>query len=253
MHDNQSQARVGILSDFVVEVKNLSKNYGDLKAVNDISFGVSKGEIFGILGPNGAGKTTTLEILEGLRKPTSGNIRILGKYLPASSKAIKQQIGVQLQASSFFDYLTTKETLDVFGSFYKHKTDSSTLIKEVSLESKAKTYVINLSGGQKQRLAIAKALINDPELIFLDEPTTGLDPQARRNLWDLIELIRTKGKSLILTTHYMDEAEYLCDRVAIMDEGKIKDIETPQNLIKKQGVKNLEEVFLSHTGKSLRE
>lgn len=241
------------MDDFIVEVNNLSKHYGKVTAVDDISFNVTKGEIFGILGPNGAGKTTTLEILEGLRKPTAGLIKVLGKDLPAHRKAIKQQIGVQLQASSFFDYLTTTETLNLFGSFYKHAINSNTLIQEVSLEPKAKTYVNNLSGGQKQRLAIAKALVNDPELIFLDEPTTGLDPQARRNLWDLIKAIQAKGKTLILTTHYMDEAEVLCDRVAIMDEGKIRETDAPKDLIISHNVKNLEEVFLAHTGKSLRE
>lgn len=241
------------LNNLVVEVTNLSKYYGEVKAVDEISFKVKSGEVFGILGPNGAGKTTTLEILEGLRKPTSGLIKVLGKDLPAHRKAIKQKIGVQLQASSFFDYLTTTETLNLFASFYKEALDSETLIKEVSLEPKAKTFVNDLSGGQKQRLAIAKALVNDPELIFLDEPTTGLDPQARHNLWDLIKAIQVKGKTLIMTTHYMDEAEVLCDRVAIMDEGKIKEIDTPKELIKRHNVKNLEEVFLAHTGKSLRE
>lgn len=222
----------------VVEVKNLTKKYGDFKAVDNISFEVKKGEIFGILGPNGAGKTTTLEILEGLRKATSGNLKVLGFDIKNQSKELKEKIGVQLQSTAFFDFLSCKETLNLFGSFYNKSVESKKLLEEVSLMQKSSDYVNNLSGGQKQRLSIAMALVNDPELIFLDEPTTGLDPQARRSLWDLISGIRKKGRTVILTTHYMEEAEYLCDRVAIMDEAKIKDIDSPRGLIKKLKAEN---------------
>lgn len=217
----------------VIEVHNLGKYYGDLKAVDDISFETKKGEIFGILGPNGAGKTTTLEILEGLRKPSAGDIKVLGIDVTSRPKEIKQRIGVQLQSTAFFDFLTCEETLNLFGGFYKSAKESSQLLEEVSLTPKANAYVNNLSGGQKQRLSIALALVNNPELIFLDEPTTGLDPQARRRLWDLIGTIKKSGVTIVLTTHYMEEAEYLCDRLAIMDEAKIKDIDTPRGFIRK--------------------
>lgn len=237
----------------VIEVKELSKYYGDLKAVDDISFETKKGEIFGILGPNGAGKTTTLEILEGLRKPSSGQIKVLGFDVASHIKEIKQRIGIQLQSTAFFDFLTCEETLTLFGSFYKNSKSSSQLLDTVSLTPKAKTYVNNLSGGQKQRLAIALALVNDPELIFLDEPTTGLDPQARRKLWDVIGAIKEQEKTIILTTHYMEEAEHLCDRVAIMDKAKIKDIDSPKNFVKKLNKPKLEDVFLHYTGKHLRD
>jgi len=222
----------------VIEVNNLSKHYGTLKAVDNISFTVYQGEVFGILGPNGAGKTTTLEMLEGLREPTAGQINILGLDLKQQTNELKQKIGVQLQATSFFDFLTCKETLDLFGSFYRRAVKSELLLQEVALEQKADSYVTSLSGGQKQRLSIAMALVNDPEIVFLDEPTTGLDPQARRSLWELVGNIKSKGKTVILTTHYMEEAEYLCDRVAIMDEGKIKDIDTPRGLIQKLAAEN---------------
>ncbi|PIZ00978.1 hypothetical protein COY62_00600 [bacterium (Candidatus Howlettbacteria) CG_4_10_14_0_8_um_filter_40_9] len=222
----------------IIEVKNLTKKYGNFKAVDNISFEVKKGEIFGILGPNGAGKTTTLEMLESLRTPTSGIVKVLGFDVSTNAHEIKERIGVQLQATAFFDFLSCEETLDLFGSFYDEAQKSSKLLEEVSLMPKAKTFVNDLSGGQKQRLSIAMALVNSPELIFLDEPTTGLDPQARRNLWDLIDAIRKGGKTIILTTHYMEEAEYLCDRVAIMDEAKIKDIDSPRGLIRKLKAEN---------------
>lgn len=221
-------------------VKNLSKHYGSLKAVDNISFAVQQGEVFGILGPNGAGKTTTLEMLEGLREPTAGEITVLGLNVNVKHNLnqLKQKVGVQLQATSFFDYLTCLETLDLFASFYPQALDSQTLLKEVVLEQKANSYVTSLSGGQKQRLSLAMALVNNPEIVFLDEPTTGLDPQARRSLWDLVNSIKEKDKTVILTTHYMEEAEYLCDRVAIMNEGQIKDIDTPRALIQKLKAEN---------------
>lgn len=251
-------------SENIIEVKNLTKRYGKLTAVNSISFEVKKGEIFGILGPNGAGKTTTLEMIEGLRPIDSGGVHIDGINVNEEPNKVKGIIGVQLQASAFFDYLKLTELLEFFGSLYHRDIDSQEILKEVELTDKAKDYVKNLSGGQKQRFSIASALVNEPRVLFLDEPTTGLDPQARRHLWDLIEQIRDKGKTVVITTHYMDEAEVLCDRVAIMDSGKIICMDAPDSLIDgliKKGFKkkkvekaaNLEDVFLDLTGKELRE
>lgn len=237
----------------IIEVQNLTKKYGDFTAVNDISFEVKAGETFGILGPNGAGKTTTLEMIEGLKKITSGNAQLAGLSVKDQTRAVKSQIGVQLQSSSFFDGLSLTELLDVFAALYGRKVDSGQLLADVQLEDKIKSRVKELSGGQKQRLSIAVALVNDPVVIFLDEPTTGLDPQARRNLWDLITSIKNRGKTMVLTTHYMEEAEILCDRIAIMDSAKIIELDTPANLLKKHGVASLEEVFLKLTGHTLRE
>jgi len=206
----------------VIEVKNLVKKYGALIAVNNISFEVKKGEIFGLLGENGAGKTTSLEIIEGLRKPTSGGITILGhKLADGCDDEIKEKIGVQLQSSAYFSFLNLFEILDLFGSFYKKHLDPIELLKMVNLENKAKSLVGDLSGGQKQRFSIVASLVNDPEIVFLDEPTTGLDPLARRNLWEIISKIKEQGKTIVLTTHYMEEAEILCDRISIMEKGKI--------------------------------
>ena len=207
--------------DKIIEVKNLTKKYGDLVAVDDISFYVEKGKILGLLGENGAGKTTTLEMIEGLRKPTSGKIKIFGKDSRSNLNSIKEKIGIQLQSTSYFKYLTLIEILDLFGSFYKKAVEPMELLKLVDLKDKAHSYVGKLSGGQKQRFSIVASLVNDPELIFLDEPTTGLDPLARRRLWELVQKIHSQGKTIILTTHYMEEAESLCDRIAIMDQGKI--------------------------------
>ena len=215
----------------VIEVKNLVKKYGDLAAVNDISFHVNKGEIFGLLGENGAGKTTTLEMAEGLRKPTSGNIKVLGHDTQSELSDIKGKIGVQLQSSAYYGFLTLIEILDLFGSFYNKQVDPDKLLEMVDLKDKAKSYVNNLSGGQKQRFSIVASLVNDPEVVFLDEPTTGLDPLARRRLWDLITQIKAQGKTIILTTHYMEEAELLCDRIAIMDKGKIVAMDETYKLI----------------------
>jgi ABC-2 type transport system ATP-binding protein len=205
----------------VLEVKNLVKKYDKLIAVNDISFDVYKGEIFGLLGENGAGKTTTLEIIEGLRKATFGKILVTGLDVRKNLPAIKQKIGVQLQSSAYYEYLKLYEILELFASFYHKKVDTDKLFRMVGLEEKKDTYVKNLSGGQKQRFSIIASLINDPEIVFLDEPTTGLDPVARRRLWEVIAKIKKEGKTIILTTHYMEEAEILCDRVAIMEKGKI--------------------------------
>jgi len=251
-------------SDNIIEVKNLTKKYGKLTAVNKISFEVKRGEIFGILGPNGAGKTTTLEMIEGLKSINSGDVLVNGINTKEDPHGVKSIIGVQLQASAFFDYLRLTELLEFFGSLYNRKVDAMEILKEIELVDKAKAYVKNLSGGQQQRFSIASALVNEPKVLFLDEPTTGLDPQARRHLWNLIEKIRDKGKTVVITTHYMDEAEVLCDRVAIMDSGKIITLDTPDNMIdvliskgvkkaKQEKMANLEDVFLDLTGKDLRE
>ncbi len=215
----------------VIEVKNLTKNYGKLKAVNNISFSVEKGEVFGLLGENGAGKTTTLEIIEGLRQATSGSVRVLGLDVKKDISEIKRRIGVQLQSSAYYNFLKLKEIVDLFGGFYNKKVDSDKLFEMVGLTSKKDQYVNSLSGGQKQRFSIIASLINDPEIVFLDEPTTGLDPVGRRNTWEIISKIKAEGKTIILTTHYMEEAEILCDRVAIMEKGKIIAMDKTHQLI----------------------
>lgn len=230
----------------IIEVKNLTKKYKDVTAVDDISFEVKKGEIFGILGPNGAGKTTTLEMIEGLRSISSGDIKVDGIDVKKETNKVKEIIGVQLQATAFFDYLNLVELLRIFGDFYHRKINAEEILEEVQLIEKKKSYAKNLSGGQKQRLSVAAALVNDPKVLFLDEPTTGLDPQARHNLWDLIRMIHQKDKTIILTTHYMEEAEYLCDRVAIMDQAKIIVLDTPLNLIKQYGKTSTIEFTTSH-------
>lgn len=217
----------------VIEVKNLVKKYDKLIAVNDISFSVKKGEIFGLLGENGAGKTTTLEMIEGLRKPTSGDIEVLGCNIKHKLNDIKEKIGIQLQSSAYYHYLTLKEILELFGSFYAKNEDPKHLLSIVNLSEKANSFVGNLSGGQRQRFSIIASLINDPEIVFLDEPTTGLDPIARRHLWDIITDIKEKGKTIILTTHYMEEAEVLCDRIAIMEKGQIVALDTTHKLIER--------------------
>lgn len=248
----------------MVEVKNLKKRYGSKQAVDGVSFTVEKGEIFGILGPNGAGKTTTLEMMETLRSIDSGSVKIDGIDVNKDPQAIKHLIGVQPQSPAFQDKTRLTEVIEMFGAAYGIKVDAMAFLRDVDLQDKAKSFVEDLSGGQKQRLSITTALVHGPKVFFLDEPTTGLDPQARRHLWELIEKVREKGISVIMTTHYMDEAEMLCDRIAVMDNGKIVAIDTPQNLIKqllKRGFKkkqevqqaNLEDVFIDLTGKDLRE
>jgi len=201
-------------------------------AVDDISFSVRRGEVFGILGPNGAGKTTTLECIEGLQEPSSGRISVLGTEIARDPNTVKERIGVQLQASAYFDYLTLTEILELFGRFYSRRVPPAELLSTVGLEDKANTTVGKLSGGQQQRFTIAATLVNDPEVVFLDEPTAGLDPQARRNLWDFVQSINSQGRTIVLTTHYMEEAEFLCDRVAIMDQGRIVTLDTPTNLVR---------------------
>lgn len=215
----------------VIQVKNLVKKYGDFTAVNGISFDVKKGEVFGLLGENGAGKTTTLEMIEGLRKPTSGEIKVLSFDIQTHLAEIKQRIGVQLQSSAYYHFLKLNEILDLFSGFYKKHSDPKKLLQMVDLEFKQNEFVDKLSGGQKQRFSIVASLINDPEIVFLDEPTTGLDPLARRQTWDIISAIKKQGKTIILTTHYMEEAEILCDRVAIMEKGKIVALDETHKLI----------------------
>ncbi len=216
-----------------IEVKDLTKEYKTgFKSVDSVSFEVKHGEIFGILGPNGAGKTTTLEMIEGIRPISSGEVYIKNiKQAPKNRNKIQQKIGIQLQSSSYFDLLSLKEILKLFGSFYKKRIAAEKLLEQVKLGPKANEFVKNLSGGQAQRFSIVAALVNDPDVVFLDEPTTGLDPQIRRSLWELIREINKSGKTVVLTTHYMEEAEELCERVAIMDGGQIIAIDSPQNLI----------------------
>ncbi len=252
------------MNNIIISVKNLVKNYGNFNAVKNISFDVYEGEIFGLLGPNGAGKTTTLEIIETLRDKTSGEIIVDGINLDTNPGAIKKIIGVQLQTSGFYPGLNLMELIQLFAGLYNQKVEPMEFLKLVNLEDKAKNKFKELSGGQKQRFSIATTLINKPKIIFLDEPTTGLDPQARRNLWDLIKDIKRKGTTVIITTHYMDEAEQLCDRIAIMDEGKIISLNSPDKMIdelvatgferpKQVKLANLEDVFIHLTGKDLRE
>lgn len=218
----------------VIQVDNLSKSYGTVTAVNDMNFNVKEGEVFGFLGPNGAGKTTTLSILEGLRKLDSGRVRVLGMDVNKHAKAIKSQIGVQLQSTSLLPDLTVFEQVQLFSRLYGCELshhDMMALLAQVGLDKKAKALPDNLSGGQKQRLALALALVNEPKIVFLDEPTTGLDPQSRRVLWDLIRELRDQGKTVVLTTHYMEEAEALCHRVGIVDNGRLVALDTPNKLI----------------------
>ena len=217
----------------VIEVKNLIKKYRKLNAVNNISFEVSEGEIFGLLGENGAGKTTTLEMIEGLRKPSNGFISVMGQNIQNNLSEIKEKIGVQLQSTAYYADLSLKEIIELFGSFYSKSLPSKELLSMVHLSDKANSRVSSLSGGQKQRFSIVASLVNDPDIVFLDEPTTGLDPLARRNLWKIISDIKARGKTIILTTHYMEEAELLCDRVAIMEKGRILAIDETHKLIEK--------------------
>jgi ABC-2 type transport system ATP-binding protein len=252
------------MQNTIISVKNLKKNYGSFEAVKGISFEVFEGEIFGLLGPNGAGKSTTLEIIETLRQKTSGEVVVNGLNLDKEPDSIKKIIGVQLQTSGFYPGLNLLELIALFSGLYNQPVAPMELLKLVNLADKAKNKYKEMSGGQKQRFSIATTLINKPKIVFLDEPTTGLDPQARRNLWQLIKDIREKGTTVIITTHYMDEAEQLCDRIAIMDEGKIIALASPDKMIddlvatgfeKPKPVKsaNLEDVFIRLTGKEMRD
>jgi ABC-2 type transport system ATP-binding protein len=252
------------MSDAILRVVRAKKQYGDKITVDNISFEVKRGEIFGILGPNGAGKTTTLEMIEAMRPIDGGTIIIDGINVAENPEAIKRIIGVQPQSPAFQDKQRLTEIIELFGAAYGEKVDPMEFLNDVQLGEKANAYPENLSGGQRQRLSIAAALVHNPKVFFMDEPTTGLDPQARRNLWDLVTRIRDKGVTVILTTHYMDEAQLLCDRVAVMDNGKIIALDTPDALIqgllsrgfsKKQKVEqaDLEDVFIDLTGKAIRE
>lgn len=247
----------------ILEVTDLTKTYENgFQAVKGISFAVEKGEVFGILGPNGAGKTTTLEMIEGLRTVTSGTVLLDGIDVSEKPYEVKQRIGIQLQSSAFFQNLKLTELIEMFAALYGCIVDPVALLSDVGLQEKAHVAVKTLSGGQKQRFSIATTLVNDPVMVFLDEPTTGLDPHARRNLWELIRQIRERGTTVILTTHYMEEAQTLCDRVAIMNEGRIAALDTPRQLIQQllgRGFTphaevpqaTLEDVFIDLTGKSL--
>jgi len=248
----------------IIEVSNLVKKYGEFTAVKGISFEVYEGEIFGLLGPNGAGKSTTLEIIETLRDKTEGKVMVGGYDLDKDPNNIKKIIGVQLQSSGYYPGLNLVELIEMFGGLYNQPVSPMKLLGMFNLEDKAKAKFKELSGGQKQRFSIATTLINKPQIIFLDEPTTGLDPQARRNLWDLIQQVRSQGTTVVITTHYMDEAEFLCDRCAIVDSGRIIAIDSPDALIdqlvssgferaKEVKKANLEDVFIHLTGKDLRE
>ena len=221
------------MGNIIISVKNLVKNYGNFQAVKGISFDVNEGEIFGLLGPNGAGKSTTLEIIETLRQKTSGEVIVDGINLDKNPNEIKKIIGVQLQSSGYYHGLNLLQLIDLFCGLYNREVAPMELLEAVNLKDKAKAQFKELSGGQKQRFSVATTLINQPKIIFLDEPTTGLDPQARRNLWELIKEIRGRGTTVIITTHYMDEAEYLCDRIAIIDAGKIIALDSPDAMIDK--------------------
>ncbi len=218
--------------DDAIHVEGLTKQFGSFTAVDDVSFHVKSGEIFGILGPNGAGKTTTLEIIEGLQKPTLGGISVLGVDIRRNPNAFKSRIGVQLQSSAYYDYLNLEEILGLLGSCYPKCLSPAKLLKKVGLSEHSKTKVKHLCGGQSKSFTVADSLVHDPELVILDEPTTGLDPQSRRNLWELINEIQRGGVTVIITTHYMDEAQSLCNRLAIMDRGKLIAVDTPSNMIK---------------------
>jgi ABC-2 type transport system ATP-binding protein len=248
----------------IVVVRDLRKRYGTVQAVDGVSFDITEGEVFGILGPNGAGKTTTLEMIEGMRPIDSGSAVVDGIDVSRDPRAVKARIGIQLQASSFFDELSLVELLELFGHLYDREVNAGALLAEVELTEKARSQVRTLSGGQKQRFSIASALVNEPRVLFLDEPTTGLDPQARHHLWGLVRQIRDRGHTVVLTTHYMEEAEELCDRVAIMDRGSIVALDAPGRLVdaligrgftkaRVERLANLEDVFLDLTGHDLRE
>jgi ABC-2 type transport system ATP-binding protein len=251
-------------ADAIIRVESLRKTFGSLVAVDDISFTVRRGEVFGILGPNGAGKTTTLEIMETLQKPTAGTVTIDGVDVVRNPWGVKSRIGVQLQSAGFYPQLGLAQLLDFFAALYNVHVDPLALLRRFQLEDKAKAYYEKLSGGQKQRFSLATTLLHRPQVVFLDEPTTGLDPQARANLWELVREIQEEGVTVVLTTHYMDEAEQLCDRLAIMDRGQIVKTGTPQSMIsellatgfRKPVIRQeatLEDVFLVLTGRTLRD
>ena len=230
------------MSELALRVRSLRKRYPKVLAVDDVDLDVSRGEVFGLLGPNGAGKTTTLEIVEGLTPADGGEVQVLGLDLRQHGREIRSRFGVQLQSTSLYNKITPREALDLYGSYYPKRRATSELLDLVQLADKADAYHVTLSGGQQQRLAIGLALVNDPELVFLDEPTTGLDPQARRSLWEVVRRMKAEGRTVILTTHYMEEAEALCDRLAIMDHGRILTIGTPLGLVQELNVPSVVEL-----------
>jgi ABC-2 type transport system ATP-binding protein len=236
------------MKEIVIELENIRKSYGNVKAVDGISLRVNKGEVLGIIGANGAGKSTTLEIMMGLRTPESGSVKVLGLDIMDGSDDIKQKIGIQLQQTALYDRIKVKEALELFSSYYDKKRDLQEIIQDLGLEPYLNKYVKNLSGGWQQRTSLALALVNDPEIIFLDEPTTGLDPQARLELWKCINRFRAEGKTIILSTHYMDEAQRHCDRIAIIKKGHLVACDQPKNLINSllDGEGTMEDVYLQY-------
>jgi ABC-2 type transport system ATP-binding protein len=246
------------LSELAITIENLTKKYEDNLAVENLSLQVGKGELFGLLGPNGAGKTTTISIICGLIKPTSGTVKIYGYDVIKEQQKVKELIGVCIQETAIYPYLTGIENLALFGNLYAMnkktiKERSTLLLTKMALKEDAKRLAAKYSGGMKRRLSLALALIHDPQIAFLDEPTVAMDPQSRHAVWDFIKEQKTKGKTIILTTHYMEEAEELCDRVGIIDQGKLIALGTPEELIAKNNVKNLEDVFIELTGRKMRE
>src|SRR5690349_14622326 len=236
-----------------LRVAGLRKAYGDVVAVDGLDLAVARGECFGLLGPNGAGKTTTIEICEGLTEPDAGVVEVLGRHWNSDERALRERLGIQLQETQLSDKLTVNETVTLFRSFYERGRSVDDVIEVVQLGEKRASRVGKLSGGQKQRLALACAIVGDPELLFLDEPTTGLDPQSRRQIWELVEEFKSTGRSILLTTHYMDEAERLCDRVAIIDHGKVIALGTPRELIASLGAEHVVEFVLAHGVDGLNE
>jgi ABC-2 type transport system ATP-binding protein len=233
-----------------VSVRDLKKNYGSVEAVRGLSFEIPAGECFGLLGPNGAGKTTTIEILEGLLAPSSGEVMVLGRRWGRDDREIRERMGVCLQQTVLSEKLEVRETMSLFRSFYRDGREPRAVIAEVGLEEKARARVGSLSGGQKQRLAVACALVGDPELLFLDEPTTGLDPQSRRQVWDIVRGFKERGRTVLLTTHYMDEAERLCDRVAVVDHGRIIALGSPRELVTSLGGDHVVEITVAEDGRA---
>ncbi len=246
------------MSEQAITINNLTKKYEDKLALNSLNLQVARGELFGLLGPNGAGKTTTISIICGLIKPTSGSAQICGYDIEKDAQKVKEQIGVCIQETAIYPYLTGKENLELFGSLYKMdkkaiRERSKMLLDKMTLTEDAKRVTAKYSGGMKRRLSLALALIHDPPIAFLDEPTVAMDPQSRHAVWDFVKELKASGKTVILTTHYMEEAEALCDRVAIIDHGKLIALGTPKELIAKNNVKNLEDLFIALTGRKMRE
>jgi ABC-2 type transport system ATP-binding protein len=247
-----------MMTELAIVLEHLGKQYQDVKAVDDLSLQVGKGELFGLLGPNGAGKTTTINILCGLLKPTAGTATICGYDIQKEPSKVKEQIGVCIQETAVYPFLTGSENVELFGNLYSMKKDllesrSKMLLDKMGLAEDAKRKTEKYSGGMKRRLSLILALIHDPQIAFLDEPTVAMDPQSRHAVWDFVKELKNQGKTIILTTHYMEEAQEICDRVGIIDRGRLIALGTPKQLIEKNGVKNLEEVFIKLTGRNMRE